>query len=521
MSSKLAVIESGASSVSNGNPTVTSSVPTRVSARFKFVIIWISLGACVVSLLGSWIPSFWGDEAASIMSAQRPLPSLFRMLGVVDAVHGTYYFGLHWWIAMFGASPFSVRFPSSVAVGLMVAGVMVIGQRLDNQRLAVVAGIICAVLPRTAYMGIEARSYAFGAAIATWLIVVLIELIRAPRPRARWWVAYGVLLALGIYVFLYIALFVIVHGIVLVASRVDRRTLGKWALTCMLAILAAVPVVVTAYQQRGQIAFLGNRDIITIRNVLIKPWFGIYPIAGIAWTLIGIAVLTVTTRRGVVVRGKHHLRLDVVAAAWLGVPLCILVAIFPFMPIFTPRYASFSTPAAALLIALAIDWFASQRRWALILLTSIVVAAMVPMFVWERTPNAKNNSDWSQIAAYMGQHARPGEGILFDDSVRKSRRTRLAMRTYPKAFTGLDDITIRVPYVDNTQWYDSAYTPKQAAHLGRFAGLHRVWVIDYEKPGVIKRYGQGTLHRLGYVPIAVEHLHRSMITEFELQTSTK
>ena len=54
--------------------------------------------ATVVSLLGSWIPSLWGDEAASAMSAQRSIPSLFRMLGHVDAVHGTYYLGLHAWV---------------------------------------------------------------------------------------------------------------------------------------------------------------------------------------------------------------------------------------------------------------------------------------------------------------------------------------------------------------------------------------------------------------------------------------
>lgn len=64
-----------------------------------------------LSSLGSWIPSLWGDEAASVLSTSRSLPSLFRMLAHVDAVHGTYFFGLPWWVALFGTSPFAVRFP--------------------------------------------------------------------------------------------------------------------------------------------------------------------------------------------------------------------------------------------------------------------------------------------------------------------------------------------------------------------------------------------------------------------------
>src|SRR5690242_10780983 len=72
----------------------------------------VGLFATVVSVTGSWIPSLWGDEAASVLSALRPPESLVAMLGYVDAVHGAYYFGLQAWVALFGAEPFAVRFPS-------------------------------------------------------------------------------------------------------------------------------------------------------------------------------------------------------------------------------------------------------------------------------------------------------------------------------------------------------------------------------------------------------------------------
>jgi hypothetical protein len=184
--------------------------------------------ATVLSAAGSWIPSLWGDEATSIMSAQRPLPTLFRMLGQLDAVHGTYYLGLHFWGELAGFSPFAVRLPSAIAVGLAAAAVVLLAARLRDVRTAVVAGLICALLPRVTYMGEEARSFAFSAAIVAWLTVLLIGALGRDRPRALWFVGYGLLLAVGTYVFLYTILFVIVHGVVVAVSRAPRRTVAGW-----------------------------------------------------------------------------------------------------------------------------------------------------------------------------------------------------------------------------------------------------------------------------------------------------
>ena len=80
--------------------------------------------AVAASAAGSWIPSLWGDEAASLMSATRPLGSLWHMLSYVDAVHGLYYLGLHGWIDVFGPSPFSIRFPSALAIGVCTTAVV-------------------------------------------------------------------------------------------------------------------------------------------------------------------------------------------------------------------------------------------------------------------------------------------------------------------------------------------------------------------------------------------------------------
>lgn len=82
----------------------------------------IGVFAGALSLVGAGTPSYWGDEAASVLAAARPLPVLFGMLGHIDAVHGVYYVFLHYWIALVGSSEAAVRLPSSVAVGVAAAG---------------------------------------------------------------------------------------------------------------------------------------------------------------------------------------------------------------------------------------------------------------------------------------------------------------------------------------------------------------------------------------------------------------
>ena len=70
------------------------------------------------------------------------------MLGNIDAVHGLYYLVMHGWYAVFPATEFWSRLPSSLAVGVAAAGVVVLGYQTASLRVAVTAGLVFAILPR-------------------------------------------------------------------------------------------------------------------------------------------------------------------------------------------------------------------------------------------------------------------------------------------------------------------------------------------------------------------------------------
>ncbi|HEX3724043.1 MAG TPA: glycosyltransferase family 39 protein, partial [Nitrolancea sp.] len=478
----------------------------------------LGVATAALSVTGSWIPSVWGDEATSILSSERSLPSLFRMLGHVDAVHGTYYLLLHFWVDVFGASAFSVRVPSAIAAGIAAAGVVVLATRLADARIGIFAGIVFAVLPRTTYMGEEARGYALSAACAVWVTILLVRLMTS-RPRRRTWFAYAVAIALCGYVFLFSLLLVPVHAVLVFGYR--RDLVRRWLTSMCVSVVIALPVLVYGIAEQGQIAFLSARTAATFNSVAIGQWFGNPVLAVLAWAAIFVAIgLGVQSwlrdRRA----RREHLSppasptgapsLIVVGALWLLLPMSILLGVNWVHAIYSSRYLSFAAPAAALLIG----WLIGRptRFLASAIALAIIVAAAAPTYLSQRTVYAKNSSDWSVDAAYIASHAKAGDGILFDESTRPSRRPRLAMRAYPDSFAGLTDIALKTPWWATDSWRDSTYPLDAVA--SRLRGINTVWLIEYRDSGTSgDTYDLPALENNGYSIVKRQDEYRSVIIE--------
>src|SRR5271155_5794978 len=146
--------------------------------------------AAAVSLGGASRPSFWYDEAATISASySRSLGDLWQMLSNVDAVHGLYYLLMHGWFQIFPPTEFWSRAPSGLAAGGAAAGIVALSKQFSSRTVALSAGVLCGILPRTTWAGIEARPYAMSMAAAVWLTVLLVV---AVQRESRWyWLSYG------------------------------------------------------------------------------------------------------------------------------------------------------------------------------------------------------------------------------------------------------------------------------------------------------------------------------------------
>ncbi len=452
----------------------------------------------IVTVIGSWIPSFWGDEAASVMSAERPLSTLWPELGRVDAVHGTYYLFLHFWIDLFGASELSVRFPSTVAVGFVVAGTVVLGDLLFRRRVAVFAGIVCIVLPRVDYMGAEGRSYAIGTAMAVWLTVLFVTLVRRRTRTALPWLAYGLVLAASVYVFLYLVLLAVVHGIVLLASRRSRPLLRPWFVAVVGAVVLASPVIYYATVERHQISFLAHRHYLTFERLAVLQWFGNPWMAAAGWALVIVAVVALARRRSAAL---------VLTVSWLLVPMLLLLLGNELLsPMYTIRYLSFCAPAVALLVAVGVSTIG--RDWVRLGVLALLVALVIPTDVFQRSPYAKDDgSDWRQLAEVVAANAHAGDDVVFDNTPTASRKPRLALRLYPQDFARLTDVTLRTPYFRRAGLWDAV---SSVAEVG--ASLTpTVW--DVELSTSPTHVNLLELQRLGYTVTKELPVHRTVVYE--------
>jgi mannosyltransferase len=112
-----------------------------------------------------------------------------------------------------------------------------------------------------------------------------------------------------------------------------------------------------------------------------------------------------------------------------------------------------------------------------------VVALAAPTFIDQRMPHARHGgTDWQALSAVVEEVAEPGDGILFDEDVRPSRRPRLAKHTYPEGFQGLVDLTLVCPFHETDGLWDETAPLSTVAH--RLDGIDRVIVVSRSRSGV-------------------------------------
>lgn len=471
----------------------------------------------VVSFAWSWVPSPWGDEAATVLSADRPWFSLARMLTTVDAVHGVYYAIMHVWIGLFGQSMMAIRLPSAVAVGFAAAGVVVLGDRLGGRRIGSMAGAVFIVLPRVTFMGGEARSSALSAAVGVWLVILVVHLLRAPGSPRRLWFAYSAALAVGIAVFLYLALLLpaLAAAVLLPQALRGGRGValpGRWIRHTLLGILLAGPVIAFAIGQRDQISFLGDQRAVTVQTVVVTQWFGTLPVAVFCWGAIGVAVVRgLLTLRRSAPTPAHAPSLLALSAAVVFVPMLVLMVVNALVaPIYTTRYLSFATPFVALLIALGVTAISPRPAVRGVLLAGLVVLVL-PVYVAQRQPHAKDGgSDWAEVARAVGDRARPGDAIVFDESAGNARKPRAVTYLYPADFVGLLDVTLETPHAETSGLRDVTRSiAASEAALRRADG--RVWFIDYRGGSSTRPTQLADLEKLGYRVTLTDGLHRDTL----------
>jgi mannosyltransferase len=400
--------------------------------------------AAVISAAWACRPSLWFDEGATISaSASRTLPELWKLLGHIDAVHGLYYLLMHGWFAIFPPTEFWSRVPSALAIGAAAAGVTVFTKQfVPGRATALCAGAVFAILPRTTWAGIEARSYAFAAAAAVWLTVLLVAAVRRNRPRL--WLCYALGLMLSILLNLNVVLLVLVYAatLPLLAPEKSRKSpVIWWAVSSVVAVGLMTPFIVFAHGQVFQVNWIYPVSWHYAFDIILRQYFDhSVPFAILTGILIlGAIVARLTGARSPVGDTRSLL---IICAAWIVLPTGLIVIYSAISePIYYPRYLIFTAPAAAVVVAVCIVTIA-RKPWPIAALVLLFATAALANYLFiQRWPYAKEGWDYSQVADLISSHAAPGDCLMVDNTVPwRPGPIRALLATRPAAFRSLIDV---------------------------------------------------------------------------------
>ena len=286
---------------------------------------------------------------------------------------------------------------------------------------------------------------------------------------------------------------------VVMVARSSRPTVRRWLAASVMAAVLAGPILVVGTSQHNQVSFLARRDYASAESVLVRQWFGNAEwFAAVGWLLVFAAVATVAF----VPAMRRSRRVVLIASAWIVVPTAALLLVDGFVaPTYNPRYLAFCAPALALLVAVGLRGLGvvlaelsrrdAARRIVPIVGLLLIAAVAVPGYLAQRGPFGKGGADFRQAADVIAAHAIAGDAIVFDDSVRPSRKPRLALNLYPDRFDGLDDVALQHPLATTTRLWDSV---KPIDEVDEVRAHARVWAV------VVGRKGPelDTLRSLGF-----------------------
>jgi 4-amino-4-deoxy-L-arabinose transferase-like glycosyltransferase len=214
--------------------------------------------------------SLWADEGNSVALAGHSLAEI--TYGAAYDIHPPlYYCLLHFWIQPFGPSEFTVRSLSAVIGSLLVGLTFLLGRRLFDPWVGLVAAFLSAISPFQVYYSQEARMYILLAALSALSVYFFLRFMEAETAEtgrqhslSLWAGLYILATVLALYTHYSFPFILLVENLVYAfwliadARRGGRRgrrrglILGRalrWAALQLAAVLFFLPWLPTAYRQ--------------------------------------------------------------------------------------------------------------------------------------------------------------------------------------------------------------------------------------------------------------------------------
>jgi mannosyltransferase len=396
----------------------------------------IAVPALLAALLGTvqiTSRSLGFDEGATVAIVSQHGSALGSAIARDGGNMSGYYLLMHLLVGWWGTGLAVLRLPSVVFTVVTVALVAALGLRLFDRRVAMVAGVLCAVNLPLIYWAQTARGYAPMVAFVCAGFLCYLTLVEqsAPWARRRWaWAGYVVAMVLASYSSFVAVLVVPVQLLGLIGRPGALRRL----VSALIAVaVCCLPLAVLAVRRgSGQLFWVPRASrkvdgqvLQSLTSTGLQPSF--HPpfttAAGLVATvlvLLGLGVAVLRARRArpgaddTVPAAPTDPRLTgwplALTLQWIAVPL-VLTFLYSLVaqPIFLPRNLLTCLPAVALALAVALT---HPRLPAALALGGLMVALAIRA-VPLAAAYGVSPEPWRAATLDVLRRAQPGDCIAF------------------------------------------------------------------------------------------------------------
>ena len=376
-------------------------------------------------IVGITHQSIWLDEAFSVYLSAHRYPTILDFIAGSDAHPPLYYLVLHTWMVL-GSSVLVLRMLSALASIATLVMLYLLGRRLANPRVALLATAFMAISAFQVWYAQEVRMYA----LTTLAVVIAVYgLVRAWHQggMSSWVLFTGGMLAA---IYLDYSAFYVYSALILWFLRVGARTVERrkpFVLSNIVIFLGYLPWLPVLWRQIVIVGTLtswidgsnGSGVVGALTDLFFNRTNLLQSGSNLAGIVAGTLSLTVV---GVALVLSRQARAYSLLAYWFGWP-CLLGLTLDLLnhPVVIARQLMVVQPALFLLLALASEhtWKrlpnGALSRFRVVIFTVLLgtfIIANISAQVTSWTTTLKE--DWRAAATIVATHQQPGGLILFN-----------------------------------------------------------------------------------------------------------
>jgi 4-amino-4-deoxy-L-arabinose transferase-like glycosyltransferase len=401
-------------------------------SNLHFLCLFILLFAFALRMYHASTTLMWGDEGFSVYSVSRDLYAITFEGKDVDPHPPLFYYLLHFWIPLTGASELAIRFFSINFGTATVAMAWTLGRRLYSSQVGVVAAGLVALAPFAVQYSQEVRMYSlvmFLGALTTYLFLQWADHASSPAnsppaKRSKWFgISFFFSMLLAQYSLYQSAFLLVAQGVyVLPFLKTKFGFIAKWLVSSLAIVVLFLPWLVLHSSSgladvkdvAGDTKPFGVMEFLTrgFSAIAIGPTI---PLAR-AYTISEILFALVVLGLGFAISLRIASRNDWLLACFVAVPMLSLYPIYFLAPLYRGRLFALAMVPLLILLARAVTIIKSRQNWAAIPIGLFILGSYsysLGSYFFSYNRYNASVDDYIPAIHSIEQRAQNGDVILF------------------------------------------------------------------------------------------------------------